>query len=216
MPHVFVESNWLFAFAAPAHHQVPAAAELLTRARRGDFTLHMPNVCIGEARQAIVTKCQPRKEANALRRFLSWAEPTGVVTKADAATTRAMLEKYESSVKRDLDAIDSTFQDLAGLPYLKVFGLDDEMLDLATNLALAGVAAKPFDHAILAGVLVRASRLWTAGERGISFCEGDADLQPWDKYGNARPPLKAAYDRAHVWVYGDFLLAQPPRRRDFE
>jgi hypothetical protein len=43
MPHVFVESNWLFAFAAPAHHQVPAAAELLERARLGEFTLHMPN-----------------------------------------------------------------------------------------------------------------------------------------------------------------------------
>jgi hypothetical protein len=216
MPHVFVESNWLFAFAAPAHHQVPAAAELFDRARRGDFTLHMPNVCIGEARQAIMARCQPRKEADALRRFLSWSESAGVVTRADAATTRATLDKYESSVKRDLEMLDNAFQDLANLTCLKIFGFDDEMLDLATNLALAGVAAKPFDHAILAGVLVRSSRLWNAGERGISFCEADGGLQPWDKYGNAKPPLTAAYDKAHVWVYGDFTLAQPPRRKDFE
>lgn len=182
----------------------------------GEFTLHMPNICIGEARQAIMTKCQPRKEADALRRFLSWSEPAGVVTKADAATTRATLNKYETNVKRDLERLDSTFQDLAGLPCLKIFGLDDEMLDKATDLALAGFAAKPFDHAILAGVLVRSSRLWATGERGISFCERDADLQPWDKYGNAKPPLKDAYDQAHVWVYGDFTLAQPPRRKDFE
>jgi hypothetical protein len=53
----------------------------------------MPNVCIGEARQAITTKCQPRKEADAIRRFLSWSEPAGDVTKADAAVTRAILDK---------------------------------------------------------------------------------------------------------------------------
>ena len=216
MPHVFVESNWLFAFAAPAHHQVPAAAELLGRARHGDFTIHMPNICIGEARQAIMTKCQPRKEANAIRRFLSWSEPAGDVTKADAAVTRAILDKYENSVKHDLDDLDGALRRLAELPYLKIFGLDDEMLHLATKLVLDGVAAKPFDQAILASVIVRSSKLWDAGERGISFCEADADLQPWDRYGNAKPPLTAAYDKAHVCVYGDITLTQPPRRKDFE
>jgi hypothetical protein len=90
------------------------------------------------------------------------------------------------------------------------------MLDLATTLAFSRVVAKPFDHAILAGVLVRSSRLWAAGERGISFCEADADLQPWDRFGNAKPPLTDAYDKAHVWVYGDFTLAHPPRDKDFE
>jgi hypothetical protein len=128
---------------------------------------------------------------------------------------RVILDKYENSVKRALDDLDTTLRQLAQLPYIKVFGLDDDMLNLATRLALDGVAYKPFDHAILASVLVRSSRLWDGGERGISFCEADADLQPWDKYGNAKRPLRAAYDRAHVWVYGDFTLADPPRRQDF-
>jgi hypothetical protein len=216
MPHVFVESNWLFAFAAPAHHQVPDAAELLNRARHGDFTIHMPNVCIGEARQAIMTKCHPRKEANAIRRFLSWSEPAGEVTKSDAAVTRAILDKYENSVKRDLDDLDSTLRRPGELPYLKIFGLDNETLGLATKLALDGVAAKPFDHAILASTLVRSSNLWDAGEREISFCEADADLQPWDRYGNAKPTLTVVHEKAHVWVYGDYTLTQPPRRKDFE
>jgi hypothetical protein len=140
----------------------------------------------------------------------------GAITKADGAATRAVLDRYETSVKRDLNRLDDTFRGLAELPYLKVFGLDDEMLDVATSLALAGVVAKPFDHAILAAVLVRASRLWDAGERGIAFCEADADLQPWDRYGNAKQPLLAAYDTAHVWVYEDFMLAQPVRRADFD
>jgi hypothetical protein len=160
MPHVFVESNWLFAFAAPAHHQVPAAAELLDRARQGEFTVHMPNACIGEARQAILTKCQPRKKADAIRRFLSWSEPAGYVTVADAVVARGILNKYENSVKSALDDLDTTLRQLAELPYVKVFGLDDNMLDLATKRALDGVSHKPFDHAILASVLVRSSRLW--------------------------------------------------------
>ncbi len=216
MPHVFVESNWLFAYAAPAHHQVPAAAELLDRARSGEFTVHMPNICFGEARQAILTKCLPRNEANAIRRFLTWAQPAEHVTKADAAATRVVLDKYESSIKQDLENLDNTLRTLATLPCIEIFGLDDTMLNRATELALAGVAPKPFDHAILASVLVRASRLWDAGEREISFCEADADLQPWDKHGNAKPPLRDAFDQAHVWVYGDFTLTQPQRRQDFD
>jgi len=215
MPHVFVESNWLFAYAAPAHHQVPAAVELIERARLGAFTLHMPNVCFGEVRQPIMTKCQPRKEADAIRRFLSWSESAGRVARTDAEATRVVLDQYESSVRRDLARLDSTLRHLAGLSYLKIFGLDEDMLALATQLALDGVAAKPFDHAILASVLVQSTRLWEAGEREISFCETDADLQPWDRYGNVKRPLADAFDNAHVWVYGDFMLEQPQRHEDF-
>jgi hypothetical protein len=216
VPHVFVESNWLVAYAAPAHHQVPAAAELLERAREGEFTLHLPSVCIGEARQVIVTKCQPRREADALRRFLSFAEQAEKVSKPDAETTRTVLNKYEQHLKADLGQLDAAFRNLAELPFLKIFSLDDEMLNRATQIALEGIAAKPFDHAILAGVLVASSRLWAAGERPISFCEMDGDLQPWDKNGREKPELTAAYDDAHIWVFGDFTLVDPPRRAGFK
>jgi hypothetical protein len=178
--------------------------------------VHMPNICFGEARQAILTKCQPRNEANAIRRFLTWAQPVEHVTQAHATATRAVLDKYESSIKQDLENLDNVFRTLASLPCIEIFGLDDTMLERATGLALAGIAPKPFDHAMLAGVLVLASRLWDAGERAISFCETDGDLQPWDKYGNVKPPLRDAFDQAHVWVYGDFTLTQPQRRPDFE
>jgi hypothetical protein len=90
------------------------------------------------------------------------------------------------------------------------------MLDRATALALAGIAPKPFDHAILAGILVTPQRFWESGKRGLSFCEADADLQPWGRYGDAKPELRAAYDQAHVWVYGDFTLTQPIRPPHFE
>jgi len=215
VPHVFVETNWLFAYAAPAHHQTLTASELLDRARRGEFTLHMPNIFLGEARQAILRKCQPRNEAKAIRQFLTWAQPVHV-TKEEASVARVVLEKFESSIERDLDNLDKTLQALVSLSCIEVFGLDDAMFDRATELALDGLAPKPFDHAILAGILVRASRLWDAGERTISFCETDKGLQPWDEHGNAKPPLRAAFDRAHIWVYRDFTLTEPQRRKDFE
>jgi hypothetical protein len=216
VPHVFVETNWLFGYAAPAHHQVPAAADLLERARRGEFTLHLPNVCLGEARKAILAKCQPRNEANAIRRFLTWAEPSGDISKEDAAITRTLVDRYEKSIKRDLDSLDDRLKTLATLPWIGIFGLDDLMLARSTELALVGIELMPFDQAILAAVLVSAARLWNAGERGISFCEADSDLQPWDRYGHAKPPLKDAYDQAHVWVYRDFTLTEPQRRPGFD
>ena len=182
----------------------------------GEFTIDLPHLCFGEARRAILAKCQPRHEANAIRRFLSWAQRAGNVTGADATATRLVLEKYESSVKLELDRLDSTFRRLANLPCIQVFGLDDSMLNRATELSLEGITLNPFDHAILAAILVRASRLWAAGERQISFCEMDADLQPWDKNGNVKPPLRDAFDQAHIWVYSDFTLTQPQRRPDFE
>jgi hypothetical protein len=39
MRHVFVETNWIFDYAAPAHRKDPAAVELLERAGRGEVTL---------------------------------------------------------------------------------------------------------------------------------------------------------------------------------
>lgn len=216
MPHVFVETNWLFGYAAPAHHQLPAAIDLLERAQRGEFTLHIPNCCLGEARKAILAKCQPRIEANAVRRFLAQAENSGDVSGEDASTLRTLLDKYETNIKRDLDELDNRLKTLTTLPYVKIFGLDDAMLARSTGLALAGMDLKPFDQAILAAVLVSAERLWAEGERGLSFCEADSDLQPWDREGRAKPLLKTAYNEAHVWVFGDFTLTKPDRPPDFE
>ena len=53
MRHVFVETNWLHDYAAPAHHKVPEAVRLLERAQQGEFIVHIPNVSFAEARQSI-------------------------------------------------------------------------------------------------------------------------------------------------------------------
>jgi len=60
-------------------------------------------------------------------------------------------------------------------------------------------------------VLVRAEELLRADDSELCFCETDADLQPWDKRGEAKRPLTDLYDAAQVWVYGDFDLNSPER-----
>ena len=85
------------------------------------------------------------------------------------------------------------------------------MLDRAVVLSTLELALKPFDQAILAGVLVRAEELRNVGERDLCFCETDSDLQPWDKKGNPKQTLTDLYDTAQVWVYSDFDLRAPER-----
>ena len=90
--------------------EVPDAAELLNRARRGDFTIHMPNVCIGEARQAIMTKCQPRKEADAIRRFLSWM---ALVTAASSFVTSPAGSDGPGFIEQPIHGGKRTFGNIA-------------------------------------------------------------------------------------------------------
>lgn len=216
MQHVFVESNWIFDYAAPAHHRSQAAVELLDRAQSGEFTLHIPNCCIGEARKAILEKCQPRKEASAIREFLAHAESSNQITKNNAAIVRTHLQQYEQSIQGDLVQLDEKLRALASLGHVKLFGLDDEMLRRATQLEIEGIHLKPYDQAILAGILVSAERLWNSGERILSFCVTDADLQPWNRDGGPKIRLVEAYNSAHVWVYEDFTMTHDPRPLGFE
>lgn len=215
MRHVFVETNWIYDYAAPAHHKVPASVTLLERAQRGEFRLHIPNASFAEARQSIQLKCQPVDKPG-IHRYIQWAHKNGELDEAQAREAHDLAEKYVQSISRELSAVPSILKAVAALPCVTMFAFDDEMLDLANQLALTKVAQKPFDHAILAGVLTSSSRLWNQGERGISFAEMDSDLQPWGKKGVPKDDLRKLYDDAHIWVYGDFTLEFPPRHAHFE
>jgi hypothetical protein len=54
MRHVFVETNWVFDYAAPGHHKSLDAVALLDRARANDLQLHLPALCLTEARHVIM------------------------------------------------------------------------------------------------------------------------------------------------------------------
>jgi predicted nucleic acid-binding protein len=216
MRHIFVETNWVVDYAAPAHHQKPAARSLLDRAHAGELRLYLPATCLSEARRTI-QKFKPRHEADAIRSFIRWERmASGKISDADDAVVRRVLDMFETKVHGDLKRLDVTLSSLRGHDGIEVFALDEAMLDRSIDLSGGDLdLLKPFDQTILAAVLVRAERLRVTGEVDISFCELDADLQPWDRRGNPKAPLKQMYDAAGIWVYGDFDLNEPARPADW-
>lgn len=211
MRHVFVETNWVVAYAAPAHHKNPAAAELFDRAANGELKLHLPVICIAEARRPILERFQPRIEADRVRQFLLWARGTDLVDARDDEATRRVLDRMEARVKVDLERLDETFEKLKVADGIEIFNLSPEMLHLCADLSYLKLDLKPFDQAILAAILVQGKRLLAEGVEETAFCELDSDLQPWDKDSNRKGRLADLYDKARIWVYRDFLLQAPPK-----
>lgn len=92
-----------------------------------------------------------------------------------------------------------------------MFPLDEAVLVRSTQLsAETRLGLDSFDNAILAAVLVRGAELHKAGNE-VCFCTQDSDLQPWDKRGKRKDEISELLDDAGIWVYGDFLLKEPPR-----
>lgn len=207
MRHVFVETNWVVDYCAPAHQRALAAIRLLEAANSGSIQLHLPAPCLAEARSAIRIKFQPR-EANRLREFLKWAKANGQVEAAIEEATRLVLDRFERLVKQDLDNLEARLEGLKAEKGLHVFPLSAAMLEQSISLTTE-LDLKPFDNSILAAILVRAYELLKEGESDLAFCELDGDLQPWDKNGNTKPVLTRMYDDARVWVYGDFTMTTP-------
>jgi predicted nucleic acid-binding protein len=208
MRHVFVETNWVVDYCAPAHRREPAAVQLLEKGSSGAIQLHLPAPCLSEARSVIRRNFQPR-EANPLREYLKWARAHQYVDADVEEATRRVLDQYEGLVKRDLDNLEARLDGLKSEGGLTIFPLNAAMLERSISLATEKLELKPFDNSILAAILVRANELAREGASDLAFCELDGDLQPWDKYGGDSPILKKLYDEAHVWVYGDFTMTTP-------
>lgn len=208
MKHVFVETNWVVDWAAPIHHQDAAASQLLADAGTGHHRLYLPAVCLTEARPPLLERFTPKLAP--LRGFLKWIsrQPDAPLTKDEIQATRKALDHYQRSVDAAQATLDARLASLRQQPGVEVFPLDDEMLERAVELTSENLQLKPFDQAILAAILVRAERLARDGESDFFMCELDADLQPWSREGS-KQPLTRIYDRARIWVYGDFSLRAP-------
>jgi hypothetical protein len=208
--HIFVETNWLVAVAAPApaHDRIPAALELLDSAGHGRVRIYVPACCIGEARKTIRQKLQP-KEADRLRRFVRWAVEQRFLEHEAAESARTMLSSFEGRVASELAGLNDTVRDITGAAGVEVVHLDDAVLNMSLELYFKEIELSEFDRAVLAVVLIKAKILRAGGEADVSFCELDSKLWPWDKRKNPRAELMKLYDDAGVRVYSDFTLQGP-------
>jgi hypothetical protein len=211
--HVFVETNWLVGYTAPAHQKVYAAVDLLKKANRGEIQLYLPSICISECRRPIREKFQVRLEADRVRKFLLWAKGQEIVEAAVDDTIRRTLDQMESLVRRDLERLNDSLDNLRSENGIEIFNLNEDMLERCADLSHLGL--QPFDQAILASILVKAEMLKNDGIGRFAFCEADSDLQPWDRLGATKEPLASLYNQAAVWVYQDFLLERPEMPKTF-
>ena len=69
-------------------------------------------------------------------RYIRWAQKNGELNELQAGAAHQLAEKYVGSISKELAAGPSVLKGLAGLPHVRMFALDDEMLDLANQLAL--------------------------------------------------------------------------------
>jgi predicted nucleic acid-binding protein len=213
MKHVFVETNWVFEYGAPAHLRSSVALSLAEKASAGDLRLYIPSICLTEAARA-VRKIDPRKVADDVRKYLSSAGGEGGLGAADSEATRRVLDRYEAAVQAELDRVEDRLGLLLSQPGIEVFALTEDMLVRTTELSVEKLYLEPFDQAILAAVLVRAHTLRNSGVQDISFCELDSDLKPLHKDGQTKQPLARLYNAAGVLVYGDFGMQSPLKRPD--
>jgi hypothetical protein len=147
VPHVFVETNWVVDCTAPAHNKVPAALDLLRRARDGEIQLHLPAICLAEARHPLFTKFQTRQSADRVRQFVTWAVSANRLTPDQGNTVRTSVDLMENVVKADLQNMGTTLRELAGSPGLEVFPTTPAMLTRSTELCFELPELKSWDQA---------------------------------------------------------------------
>jgi rRNA-processing protein FCF1 len=206
--HIFVETNWLVAVAAPAHDRIPAALELLDSARDGRVRIYIPACCIREARKTIRQKFQP-KESDRLRKFVRWAVEERLLDHETGESARTMLSSFQERVASQLAGLNDTLRHITSAVGVEVVPLDDAVLDMSVELHFKEIELSEFDRAVLAVVLIKGKSLRGGGEADVNFCQLDSGLRPRDKRNQPRAELEKLYDDAGVRVYSDFTLQGP-------
>ena len=163
MKHVFVETNWVFQYCAPAHRSTPESHRLVDRAARGDLKLHIPAVSLREGYDSILRKCQPTA-LKEIQEFRRWAKANQKISDATAKEGEKFIEAYRNCVNAELNTLRSRIGGIDKLHGVEVFALDDRMLDRTIQLRAEVTTLNPFDEAILAAILVKAGDLRDHGE----------------------------------------------------
>lgn len=209
LKHVLVETNWVVDVVAPSLSRNRDAVALHDSARRGDVILHVPAICLVEARK-VVRERRPRADLEAIRSFIRDRRDSGEIDGAIANAGFEVLSRFHQHVIKERAQTPQRVAVLATDPSINIFALDETMLARSTELASeTALDLKPFDLSILAAVLTRGATLHGQGHE-VSFCTLDGDLQPWDRNGR-RIDLADLFDAAGIWVFGDFLMQIPPR-----
>ena len=209
MRHVFIETNWVVAYSAPVHERMPEALELAEKAKRGDIRLHLPSICISEARHPIRSKYQPRRSADSIRRFLASPQASDI---ADSDLIRQALDRFESSVLAQLDELPTTLQQIHSMPGIEVFALDEQMLSRCVKLSFEDLESEAVRSRHFGGGPGPCGATPQPRRGGVVLLRAGRRFAALGKKGASKQPLASLYDQARVWVFQDFSMEYPPLR----
>src|SRR2546427_831207 len=98
--HVFVETNWVVDIAAPVLSRNQDAMALHERARAGEVQLHLPAVCLVEARKVVATR-GVRADLNPIRSFVRDSRAEGVINAVEAEASFKLLTRFQQYVIKE-------------------------------------------------------------------------------------------------------------------
>lgn len=194
--HVFVETNWVFDCFAPRHRRTPAAQRILSLASSAQCALHVPAIALTEAAETIRRTCQPK--GGDVVGWFKFAREQKMLPPDVEQHVRFFLNEHDRHVKKDLEGLDDELDRLSKQPGVDVFHLTEAAFERIAQIRPA--ALKPYDEAILAAILNRASEICQGdNDTPFYFCTLDSDLHPNDK-----KILAQLYDPLRILVRSDF------------
>jgi predicted nucleic acid-binding protein len=204
LPHVFVETNFLFGvFRLPSQRHRDALA-LKARFEAAEIKLYVPYLCFQEARN-LISKSLPRSRCADLLEFHRYATADGSAN-WDFAEVMKLIDAATAEVNRTKAVYQREMADFAASLGDGVLHGTSDVFDFLQALDLDDDTLKYNDKLILSSVLIKARELKSAGADRLFFVSVDkSDLQPTPR----RPKLTRCYTDAGLAFVPNFILPDP-------
>jgi predicted nucleic acid-binding protein len=201
LPHVFVETNFLFgAFRMPSKQHRDALA-LKARFEAGEIKLSVPYLCFQEARH-LIAKSLPSNRCTDLLEFHRFAVTAGAAS-WNYEEVRKLLDSATGEVNRTKAVYQRDLETFAAALGEGILHGTKDVFDFLELLRLDDDNLKYNDKLLLSSVLVKAKQLQIAGVQKLYFASVDkGDLQPTAH----RPKMASYYAEAGLTFVPGFVL----------
>jgi predicted nucleic acid-binding protein len=201
MPHVFVETGFLYStFRMPSKRHGDALA-LKARMDTGAVKLYVPYVCFQEVRH-LISRSLPSNRGADLLEFHRFAVRSGTAT-WDSEEVRKLLDAATAEVNRTKAVYQRELANFAIALGDGILHGTKEVFDFLEALDLDGDDLEYNDKLILSSVLVKAKELRKAGEERLYLVSVDrSDLEPTTH----RPKMTRYYTDAGLTFVPGYVL----------
>ena len=205
VPHVFVETSFLFGVFRMPSKRRRDALELKAHFDAHQIKLYVPYLCFQEARH-LIAKSLPSNRCSDLLEFHRFAATTGTAT-WDFEEVRKLLDSATGEVSKTKAVHQRELENFAAALGGDILHAPREVFDFLEALRLDDDNLKYNDKLILSSVLVKAKELQSVGVQKLYFASLDtSDLQPTVH----RPKLARCYAEAGLTFVPRFVLPDTP------